>query len=111
MQAKKWSKTVITITPAAAEQIKFSARQSQAEGLPLRIAASRNPDGSIHYGMGFAEEEKDHDLTYLSEGIKIVVSPMSLDLLNKTEIDFAELENGEKNFIFKNPNDPNYRPA
>lgn len=102
---------MITVTPEAAQQIKESAKLSQAEGLPLRIAATRQPDGSIHYGMGFADQENDQDLSYNSEGITIVVAPTSFELLNKTEIDFVEMENGEKNFIFKNPNDPNYRPA
>lgn len=102
---------MITVTPAAAQQIKESAKQGQAEGLPLRIAATRQADGSIQYGMGFADEENDKDLSYASEGITIVVAAVSLDLLNKTEIDFVELDNGEKNFIFKNPNDPNYKPA
>ena len=102
---------MITVTPAAAEQIKLSAKQSNAEGLPLRLAASRNPDGSIHYGMGFADQENDQDLSYKTEGVTIVVAPTSFELLDKMELDFVELENGEKNFIFKNPNDPNYKPA
>ena len=102
---------MISVTPEAAEQIKLSAKQSQAEGLPLRIAATRQADGGIHYGMGFADQENDQDLSFISEGIKLVISPASLELLNKTEIDFTTLENGEKNFIFKNPNDPNYKPT
>ncbi len=102
---------MITVTPAAAEQIKFSAKQGNAEGLPLRLAATRQPDGSIHYGMGFADQENDQDLSYTSEGVTIVVAPTSFELLDKTEIDFVEMENGEKNFIFKNPNDPHYKPA
>lgn len=102
---------MITVTPSAAEQIKLSARQNNAEGLPLRLAASRNPDGSIHYGMGFADQENDQDLSYKSEGVTIVIAPTSFELLDKMELDFVELENGEKNFIFKNPNDPNYQPA
>lgn len=102
---------MITVTPAAAQQIKDSAKQGQAEGLPLRIAATRQADGSLHYGMGFAEEDTQQDLSYTSEGITIVVSPLSLDLLNNTVIDYVELDNGDKNFIFKNPNDPNYKPT
>jgi len=102
---------MITVTPAAAQQIKNSARQSQAEGLPLRIAATRNPDGSLHYGMGFADDDTQQDVSYTSEGVTIVVSPVSLDLLNNTVIDYVELDSGDKNFIFKNPNDPNYKPA
>jgi len=102
---------MITVTPAAAQQIKDSAKQGQAEGLPLRIAATRQADGSLHYGMGFAEEDTQKDLSYASEGVTIVVSPVSLDLLNNTVIDYVELDNGDKNFIFKNPNDPNYKPT
>ena len=102
---------MIKVTPAAAEQIKQSAKQGNAEGLPLRLAASRNPDGSIHYGMGFADQENDNDLSYKSEGVTIVIAPASFELLDNMEIDFVELENGENNFIFKNPNDPNYKPA
>jgi len=102
---------MIIVTPAAAEQIKISAKQGKAEGLPLRVAAQRNDDGSFHYALGFADEEHDEDLTFKSEGIEIVVSPMSLDLLTNTVIDFVELDSGEKNFIFKNPNDPNYKPS
>lgn len=102
---------MITVTPEAAKQIRESAKLSQSEGLPLRLAASRKADGSIEYGMGFADEEIEKDLSYISEGITIVVSPISLDLLNKMVIDYVELESGEMNFIFKNPNDPNYKPV
>ncbi len=53
---------MITITPAAARQIQRSAQQGQMEGLAMRIAARRNPDGTIHYGMGFDDKPADGDL-------------------------------------------------
>ena len=102
---------MITLTTAAADQIKESAKQSQTQGLPLRIAAQRQADGNIHYALGFAEDEHDGDVHITSEGVEIVVSQLSMPILENTEIDFVELDNGEKNFIFKNPNDPNYKPA
>ena len=102
---------MITVTQEAARQIRESARQSNAEGLPLRIAAQREDDGAIHYAMGFADDEHEEDLHFNSEGVEIIVSPLSLHLLDNTIIDFVELDSGEKNFIFKNPNDPHYRPA
>ncbi len=101
---------MIIVTKVAAEQIRISAKQGQMEGMPLRVAAQRQKDGSIHYGLGFADEERDEDLHFKSEGIEILVSPISLDLVTNMVIDFVELDNGEKNFIFKNPNDPNYTP-
>ena len=100
---------MITVSPAAAEQIKTSARQSKTEGLALRIAAKRSNDGSIQYGMGF-DDKSEHDMSYQSENIEIIVAPDSIDLLAGTELDFVELNGGEKSFIFKNPNDPNYNP-
>ncbi len=101
---------MITITPAAAEQIRASAKQSNAEGLALRIAAQRNPDGSIHSGMGFDDLGGSGDMSFTSQDINIVVAPTSLELLDGTEIDYVALDSGELEFVFKNPNDPNYTP-
>lgn len=102
---------MITVTEEAARQIRESARQGNAEGLPLRIAAQRQDNGSIHYAMGFADDEHDEDLHFSSEGVEIIVSPISLTLLDNTIIDYVELDTGERNFIFRNPNDPHYQPT
>ena len=50
---------MITVTEKAAKQIKLSAKQGKAEGMPLRIAATKNEDESIHYGMGFDDSKED----------------------------------------------------
>lgn len=100
---------MIKVTQEAAKQIKLSARQGKAEGMPLRIAATRNEDDSIHYGMGF-DDSKDDDVSLTSEGVEIVVSPVSAELLKDTVLDFVELEPGKQQFIFMNPNDPTYKP-
>lgn len=102
---------MIKLTPAAAQQIRQSAQQGHMEGLPLRLAVKRNGDGSLNYAMGFADNEHDGDMVYNSEGVEIVVSPLSADLLKDTTLDYVQLDNGEYHFIFCNPNDPNYRPA
>ena len=100
---------MIKVTPAAAAQIKLSADQGKTEGMSLRIAASRNEDKSIHYGMGFDESKAD-DITVEAGDIEIIVSSSSADLLKDTTIDFVELEPEKFQFIFMNPNDPNYSP-
>lgn len=101
---------MITITPAAAEQIRNSAEQGNMQELPMRIAAKRNPDGSIHYGMGFDDAEHEGDLHVTSEGIDVVISETSKILLDGTTLDFVELEPETFQFIFMNPNDVNYVP-
>ncbi len=99
---------MITITPAAAAQIKLSAEQGKTEGMSLRIAASLDDDKSIHYGMGF-DDNKEDDVTVPADDIEIIVSVTSAELLKNTTIDFVELEPGKFQFIFLNPNDPNYK--
>ena len=98
---------MIKVTPEAAKQIQISAQQGKTENLPLRIAATKNDDGSIHYGMGF-DDNKDNDIAVNSEGINVIVSPDSAELLKDTTLDFVELEPGKNQFIFMNPNDPSY---
>ena len=100
---------MITVTEQAAKQIKRSAKQGNSEGMPLRIAATRNEDNSIHYGMGF-DDSKDDDIAVRSADVDIVVSPLSAELLKDTVLDFVELEPGKHQFIFMNPNDPTYKP-
>ena len=101
---------MITITPAAAKQIREAAKQARMEGMALRIAADRQSDGSIHYGMGFDDLNRDDDTRYTSEGIELVIAPTSRALLDGTVVDFVELEDGQYEFIFMNPNDANYTP-
>ena len=100
----------IEVTQAAAEQIKKSALESKLENTPLRIAATRKADNSIHYGLGFDDigggEEKDHH--FESNGVEVVIAESSFELLKGTTIDFIELEAKQFHFVFLNPNDPNY---
>ncbi len=96
---------MITVTPSAAEQIQLSAEQSGITDATLRIAIKRIEDGSLHYAMGFddAISEQDHHLE--TAGIKLVIAPASKDLAEGMTLDYVELDNGEKNFIFINPNE------
>ena len=80
------------------------------QGMAMRIAARRNPDGSIHYGMGFDDQQLEGDLHVTSEGIDVTISEASRLLLEGTTLDYVELEPGEFQFIFMNPNDSNYTP-
>lgn len=101
---------MIKITPAAADQIRSSASQGQMNDMSLRLAATRNPDGSLHYGMGFDDNQLDGDTHISSEDVDLVVSESSLPLLAGMTLDYVELEPGAWQFIFMNPNDPSYKP-
>ena len=101
---------MITITPAAIDMIRRSASEGNMTGLPMRIAAKRNPDGSIHYGMGFDENELEGDIHVKAGDLDVVIAESSQILLEGTTLDYVELEPDNWQFIFMNPNDSNYSP-
>ena len=101
---------MITITPAAAEQIRISAEKGDMQGLSMRIAAKRNPDGTIHYGMGFDDNKIDGDMHINAGCIDVVIGESSHLLMEGATIDYVEIEAGSWQFIFMNPNDANYTP-
>ncbi len=100
---------MFSVTKAAAEQIRKSAEQSNMGDLALRIAATKKPDGSLDYAMGF-DEPGEEDIELKSEGVKVVVAPQYVALLNGATMDYVEIEAGAYSFIFLNPNDVNYSP-
>ncbi|MCU7914723.1 MAG: iron-sulfur cluster assembly accessory protein [Candidatus Thiodiazotropha sp. (ex Gloverina cf. vestifex)] len=98
------------ITPRAAEQIQQAAKQGGTEGMALRFAAQQKEDGSFDYLMGF-DDAKDDDIQFDCEGVSVIMEPEHFSLLDEATMDFAELDDGESQFIFLNPKDSNYSPV
>lgn len=94
---------MLTVTSSAAAQIRRSAPQPNTL-VSLRIAAKRDSDGAIVYGMGL-DDERENDVVIDCEGVTILIAPFSAPLLQGTTLDFVELTPGEFQFIFINPND------
>lgn len=104
------------VSKAAAIEIKRSLQEHEFDDMPIRIAAQRDEDGSIHYQMGF-DEPGPGDTIIASGGVDIVIAKDHLPLLNGTEMDFAVIDSSadgdatddeKPQFIFMNPNDPAY---
>ena len=99
---------MITVTPQAAEQIARSAQQTGASGACLRLAARLDAKGVVEYGMGFDDKAED-DTQVAANGVTILVSPGSVELLSGATLDYVEINPGEWRFIFINPNDPSHK--
>jgi iron-sulfur cluster assembly protein len=91
------------VTAAAAEQIR-NAAEMQDDDSVLRVAAKIDDDGELVYGMGF-DEERENDMVVECQGITILISPRSQELLDQATLDFVELRPGEFQFVFMNPNE------
>ncbi len=99
---------MFTVSPEAAAQIKVSLIETDVEGQPLRVAVEKNEAGEFHYQMGFDDSKKYGDAHFVSEGVKLVVDAGSASLVDGMMIDYIELD-GTMEFVFMNPNDPNYK--
>ena len=99
---------MLTISQTAADQIKLSIEKTDSQDLKLRIAAKVAVDESIEYGMGF-DEQKDDDILVAVTGVEIIVAPHCAEYLNGAHLDFVAIEGDSFNFIFQNPNDPNFK--
>lgn len=92
------------LTAAAAEQIRRAA-DAQMDATSLRVAAKIDEEGELVYGMGF-DDERENDLVLECEGVTLLISPRSQELLAEASLDFVELRPGEFQFIFINPREP-----
>jgi iron-sulfur cluster assembly protein len=99
---------MITVTPQAAERIAKSAAQAGAGEVSLRLAARLDDKGVIEYGMGL-DDTAEGDTKVAANGITLLISPGSVELLTGATLDYVEINPGEWRFIFINPNDPSHK--
>lgn len=97
------------LTTTAAQQVLVAAQEGGAEGLFLRLAAARKPDGVIDYRMGF-DAVTEEDIRLKCNGVDVLMTPEQVPLLDQATMDYVELEPGQFHFIFLNPLDPSYQP-
>jgi iron-sulfur cluster assembly protein len=90
---------VITLTPAAARQIRQSAGVGEDDAVSLRIAARAGADGGIEFGLGF-DEHRTGDSEVVTEGITLLVAAPSREMVADKIIDYLEVEPGDFRFVF-----------
>jgi iron-sulfur cluster assembly protein len=93
---------MITITDAAAEQIKRANNNPDVFDLILRVAANQEEDGSVDYGMGFDSERADDEHLIVNK-IQVLIAPSSTPYLQGVTLDFVEMSPGDMRFIFIPP--------
>ncbi len=92
---------LLTITPAAIEQLRAALAAADDPELGLRAAARRTPDGDVEYGMGLDEPREQDEQIEVDTGVKLLVSVASRELIAGTQIDYVEIEPGEFRFVFQ----------
>jgi iron-sulfur cluster assembly accessory protein len=93
----------LTLTPGALKEIsRLLGEQKVEENRALRLGVKGGGCAGFTYILDF-DEQKESDIVFNIDGVKIVVDPMHELYLAGTEIDFQQGLNS-RGFIYKNPN-------
>ncbi|WP_167631064.1 iron-sulfur cluster insertion protein ErpA [Mariprofundus ferrooxydans] len=92
----------VVLTEAAAQKV-HGLMENESSDLNLRVFVSGGGCSGFQYGFTFEEEVKENDTVIDSNGVRLLVDQMSLDLLDGAEIDYQTSIQGES-FVIRNPN-------
>jgi len=92
----------IKLTESAADRVR-SFLESRGHGVGLRLGIRKTGCSGYAYVVNYADEIGEDDHVFDSLGVKVVVDPASLPLIDGTEVDFVRHGLSEA-FRFRNPN-------
>ena len=95
------SEPQISLTTSAARRVAWIAER-QSKPAVLRLAVDGGGCAGFTYKFELAEQADD-DAVAETDGVKLVVDPVSLDLVRGSAVDFVE-ELGGASFKVTNPN-------
>src|SRR3546814_16126124 len=93
----------ITLSPAAAARVRWIADRKDEADAALRRAVDGGGCSGFTYRFGLAEEIDADDVITETDGVKLVVDPVSIDLVRGCVVDFVDSLGGSS-FQVENPN-------
>jgi iron-sulfur cluster assembly protein len=92
----------ISLTESAADRVS-QYLQKRGTGIGLRLGVTKTGCSGYSYVINYADEVEGEDVVFEDRGVKIIVDPEALALIDGTEVDFVK--NGlNEAFSFRNPN-------
>ncbi|HYD24595.1 MAG TPA: iron-sulfur cluster assembly accessory protein [Croceibacterium sp.] len=79
----------LTLTPAAAERVGLIARK-QGRPAILRLSVEGGGCSGFQYRFDLAEAPEAEDAVSEIDGVKLIVDPLSLDLVAGSTVDYVE---------------------
>lgn len=96
-------KRPIDFTAAAAAKVKELITEEGNAELKLRVYIQGGGCSGFQYGFEFDEEQGEDDLAIDTDGVVMVVDPLSLQYLMGSAVDYVESLHGAQ-FTIRNPN-------
>ena len=94
----------LTFHSAAAEKVKQIIDEDpvMTEDISLRVFIQGGGCSGFQYGFAF-DDTKDDDDVVVTNGVSLVIDPLSLQYLDGSEIDYSN-DHFTSQFIIRNPN-------
>ena len=93
----------LTLTESAAAKVLGLLANEENSDTRLRVFVSGGGCSGFQYGFSLDTQVNDNDTQLESQGVKMLIDPASLDMLNGSEIDYQESLQGSS-FVIRNPN-------
>lgn len=93
----------LNFTEAAAAKVKELIQDEASTSLALRVYIQGGGCSGFQYGFEFDENRAEDDLAVDTNGVTLLVDPLSLQYLMGAEVDYTESLIGAQ-FVIRNPN-------
>ncbi len=94
---------MVTLTEKAAEKVRGLLQQEGKAGYALRLKVVGGGCSGFSYSMDFEQAPAEGDATFDQQGLKIVVDPKSLPMVDNCQVDWVDGLTGA-GFSIQNPN-------
>ncbi len=93
----------LAFTAAAAAKVRELIAEEGNAALKLRVYIQGGGCSGFQYGFEFDEGQNEDDFAIMTDGVTLLVDPLSLQYLADAEVDYSESLQGAQ-FVIRNPN-------
>ena len=90
-------------TAAAAAKVRELIAEEGNAALKLRVYIQGGGCSGFQYGFEFDENQNEDDFAIVTDGVILLVDPLSLQYLAGASVDYSESLSGAQ-FVIRNPN-------
>ena len=101
--AETFNPSSINLSARAVQKVRALVTDEENDQLKLRVFITGGGCSGFQYGFTFDELVADDDTVLESDGVTLLVDPMSLQYLAGSEVDYTEGLEGSR-FVVNNPN-------
>ena len=93
----------LDFTAAAATKVRELIAEEGNAALALRVYIQGGGCSGFQYGFEFDEGQNEDDFAIVTDGVTLLVDPLSLQYLAGASVDYSESLSGAQ-FVIRNPN-------